>query len=164
MFYGPAVHVVGVRVSTDSTVQPDETTLRTPVAKDGSTVALVGTAVEVQFDRYLDPRTAIRKSYCLRSDTTPVGALDDCVQGIGTAPVYDPVRRTLTLYLGEKLSADKLYTLTVFEPRVFEPDAITVGIRAFDGAALAENFSISFRTEPAPDPAAELESIAPLED
>lgn len=158
-FDGPAPKVVAVRVSVDDAVDEDGVKVRSAVATDGSTVARVTTAVEVTFDRYLDPRTAIRQSYCLRSGAEPVALLEDCAEGLGTAPVYDPTTRTLTLYLSQPLAADKVYALTVFAPRPFQPDTGTLGIRAFDSAPLAANATFSFRTEATPAAAAELEAL-----
>lgn len=146
-FDGPSPKVVAVRVSVDDAVDEDGVKVRAPIALDGTSVARVTTAVEVAFDRYLDPRTAIRQSYCLRSDAEPVELLEDCINGLGTEPVYDPVMRTLTLYLSEPLATDKVYTLTVLAPRPFQPETGTLGIRAFDSAPLAKNATFSFRTE-----------------
>lgn len=133
---GPPLHVTGVIV----TQPPGETP--GPIAEDGSSVVLRGTSFAVQFDRYLDPRTAIRQAYCLRSDAAKVEGFEECIGGVSTAPRYDPVTRTMTIFLDEVLAQDTVFTLTLLSPR----NGADVGLKAFDGAFLQETIELTFRT------------------
>ncbi len=120
-----------------------------PITADGTTVVATGSAFFVHFDRFLDPRTAIRQAYCLRSETDPVESFEDCEQAVSTSPRYDPVTRTLSIYLDgneSELEPNTLYTLTLLAPR----DGTDIGLRAFDQAALLETRAFQFTTgEPA---------------
>lgn len=139
---GPAMHAV-VFVTT-----PDGE--RVQVAEDGSSVALVTAAIRVRFDRYLDPRSAIRQAYCLRSDQAEVVGFEDCTGGVTTLPSYDPATHTLTIFIAsraDKLEPDALYKLTLLSPRA----GTDVGFRAFDGAELEATQVFSFRTAADPD-------------
>lgn len=118
---------------------------RVEVAEDGSSVALTSAAIRVRFDRYLDPRSAIRQAYCLRSDQADVEGFEGCSAGVMTLPAYDPGGHTLTIYLAsreDKLEPDTVYKLTLLSPRA----GTDVGFRAFDGAELETTQVFSFRT------------------
>ncbi len=108
-------------------------------------------AIELRFDRYLDPRTAIRQSYCLSSDSVKPRSLDECSPAVATSPAYDPVDRALVLYLGAPLESATQYQLTLFAPPLDEDaDPLTVGLRAFDGVGLERNLTFTFTTAEAP--------------
>lgn len=151
---GPAPQVLGVAARPSELGAPDA------LAADGSSEVFSGSALYVRFDRYMDPRSMIRQSYCLQPDPAVVESFEDCVEGVFTAPAYDPVTRTLALYLDERLVAGNLYTFTVLAPR----DGTDVGMRAFDGVALVENFAVSFVVAADSDPPAEIERPAPAPD
>lgn len=105
---------------------------------------LTSTSISVTVDRYLDPRTPIRQAYCLRSDADggePASAFE-CVGALSTRPTYDPVSRTLRIYLDAPLTAETEYTLTVFAA----VDGVPFGLRALDGVPLDESFHVGFST------------------
>ncbi|NUP10077.1 MAG: hypothetical protein HOW73_28845 [Polyangiaceae bacterium] len=118
------------------------------LASDGSSVVFTGSAFVVRFDRYLDPRSAIRQAYCLQSDAAVVEGFEDCTAAISTSPIYDPVTRALTIYLDAPLTPEKVHTFTILSPR----DGTDVGFRAMDGAFLDVTQSFSFTTGPDTDP------------
>jgi hypothetical protein len=108
-------------------------------------------AIELRFDRYLDPRTAIRQSYCLSSDSVKPRGLDECSPAVTTSPAYDPVDRALVLYLGAPLESATQYQLTIFAPPINpDVDPLTVGLRAFDGIPLESTLTFIFTTAEAP--------------
>ncbi|MCA9627022.1 MAG: Ig-like domain-containing protein [Myxococcales bacterium] len=86
----------------------------------------LNTDIELRFDRFLDPSTAIRQSVLLYS-TTPDGA-------VFLEPEYDVVERVVRYRLFEdgRLEPSTLYT---FELVVASEDGAN-GFRAFDGAPL----------------------------
>jgi hypothetical protein len=108
-------------------------------------------AIELRFDRYLDPRTAIRQSYCLSSDSVKPRSLDECSSAVTTSPAYDPVDRALVLYLGAPLESATQYQLTLFAPPIDRDlDPLTVGLRAFDGVPLERTLTFTFTTAAEP--------------
>lgn len=116
--------------------------LRAALDAEGSVQAVTTTSITITFDRYLDPRTAIRQSFCFQSDLAEVASAEDCLEGISTTPFYDPVSRTLTLYLDKALSAETSYKLTVFAAR----DGIDFGFRSFDATPLEAPVAVTFST------------------
>jgi hypothetical protein len=142
-------------------VDADGARVRERIDEDPSVAATTTTSIVVAFDRYLDPRTAIRQSFCLQSDADappPVSA-EQCLSGITLTPTYDPVTRTVTLYLDEPLSATT-HTLTVFAPLL----GTSFGIRAFDSARLDSTVTFTFDTlEANPAGTEELEAPADLD-
>ena len=103
-------------------------------------------ALELRFDRYLDPSTTIRQSYCLSSDTTNPTSLGEC-NGVPTSPAYDPVSRALVIYLNEDLKSGTQYRLTLFSPPAdTTADPLTKGLRAFDGVPLERTLTFVFDT------------------
>ena len=135
----PPPHVVQVLVTTD--VDAEGSRVRSPLGDD-DVVAATTTSIGIVFDRYLDPRSTIRQSYCLHSDTAPVATLSECVQAISTVPTYDPVTRTVTLYLDEALAPDTSYSLVIFAAA----RNLDFGFRAFDDVALEETITFSLST------------------
>ncbi|MBM4364051.1 MAG: hypothetical protein FJ104_15330 [Deltaproteobacteria bacterium] len=121
--------------------------------------------IELRFDRFLLPRTAVRQSASLFS-----GSRDGRVF---LEPDYDPVDRALRLRLpeGDLLQPGLLYRLELTVPG---SDPASDGIRAFDGTPLEEGplpLDLSFVTataepalgnEPAPPAAPSCEDIAAL--
>ena len=149
----PPLHLVEIRATTGylpegclAGKRPNCTTpVRRAVAMDGSTVVHTTTSITVAFDRFLDPLTATRQSLCLRgSSLAPVTKLEDCGGQIFLDPSYDPVRREVTYRLppGTRLQPQTTHQLTVLAP----PLASKNGFRAFDGAALAGNVTVLFKT------------------
>ena len=152
----PPANVAQVLVTTG--VDADGKLVREVV--DGDIAAVSTTSVAVVFDRYLDPRTAIRQSFCLQSDadSAPRGP-EECLSAIALTPTYDPVSRTVRLYLAEPLGR-ATHTLTVFSPR----NAQDFGIRAFDGALLEATQTFTFDVLDENPPGTEpLESPADLD-
>ncbi|HTJ84527.1 MAG TPA: hypothetical protein VL400_22565 [Polyangiaceae bacterium] len=138
---------MALRVATS--LDADGTPVMSEAATDGESPALTTTRFEILFDRYLDPRTAIRQAVCIRSDTAPVAGFDSCAGGIFLRPTYDPVTRVVTYYQENdsvELAPDTVYAVTVLRPR----DGGDVGIRAFDGAALEASRTFLLRTAAAP--------------
>lgn len=116
--------------------------------------------VELRFDRFLLPSTAVRNSISFFT-----GAASNFVpadrSGPEIIPAYDPLERVVTFSLpGDvTLQPNTLYTVVI--PIASTDDA--VGFRAFDGAPLAgdEPLRLSFRTSDArevdpPEPPAEV--------
>lgn len=128
------------------------------IANDGSTVAFTGSAIRVELDRYLDPRSVIRQAYCLQSDLADIESFDQCSSGLTTSPAYDPVTRSITIYLSEHLAPETLYKLTLLSP---PEQGAGIGLRAIDGAPLDATRAVTFRTAPDTDPPAALEAPIP---
>ena len=109
------------------------------------------TPLELRFDRYLLPRTAIRQAIRLYSGSPNRTVLLE--------PSYDLVERVVTYVPGHPggLAPGLLYEVRITLPA---EDRDGYGFRAFDGAPLEEDGSVdlsfSFRTREAPaaDPAA----------
>jgi hypothetical protein len=134
-----------VLVSEDDAVADDATKVRVQL-RSNVRVWERG-AIELRFDRYLDPRTAIRQSYCLSSDTEKPVDLSECTAPVGTSPAYDPVDRALILYLDTPLANGTQYQLTLFAPPISaDVDPLTVGLRAFDGVPLENDLTFIFTT------------------
>jgi hypothetical protein len=114
----------------------------------------IDTPVELRFDRFLLPTSAVRQSityYTGLARTPPV--LDSRLPEL--IPSYDPFERVVrfTLPEGATLEPNTLYTVELFvagKPATPPRDvpAIGWGFRAFDGAPLDEQglLRISFRT------------------
>jgi hypothetical protein len=98
--------------------------------------------IRVQFDRFLSTETPNRQSFCVSNTTNP----DNCLTaGTGSGAVtlsveYDPVDRVVVLKPSKPLTPGK------FRVRVLAPKNAddTGGIRAFDGVAMAKEFSWEF--------------------
>lgn len=121
---------------------------RVAIAADGSSAVRVTTSFVLTFDRYLDPRSAIRQSVCLRSSTVAPDDPLTCEGGIFLRPSYDPVLRELTFFQQDdqpRLAPETLYRLTIFSPLT----AGAFGVQAFDGAPLSETTTLSFSTSAA---------------
>lgn len=130
-------------MSLDDTGRP----VREVLASDGSSVVLSSTSLVLHFDRYIDAGDAIRQAVCLRSSTDDVADPLSCQDGLFLRPSYDPVRRQLTFFQQDdqpRLKPDTLYQLTVFSPL----SGSSFGVRAFDGAPLAQKSIVRFRTSP----------------
>ena len=151
---GPAPQVLEVLAREAATAAPS------PLDRDGSSVVFSGSALSVRFDRYMDPRSMIRQSYCLQPDPAVVVGFEDCTQSVFTAPSYDPVTRTLSVYLDERLVAGNLYTLTLLAPR----EGLDVGFRAFDGVPYEANVAVSFTVAADVDPPEAVEGPAEAPD
>jgi hypothetical protein len=98
-------------------------------------------AIQISFDRYLLPTTAIRQSYAIADNTNKV------LPAEGFQTVYDPVARTITIagpqgpgvpWLTEGLE----YKLVLFVPPNNETDV--AGFRAIDRAPLDQNQKLTF--------------------
>lgn len=101
--------------------------------------------VRFRFDRYLRPSSVLRQSIYVT-----VGAIDPTTGespagGYFFEPRYDPYERTAVFALppGDRLSPDIRHTVRLRPP--VDP-ADPVGIRAFDGAPLADQLTYSFTT------------------
>jgi len=135
----------------------------------------IDTTIELRFDRYLLPSTAVRQSILFYSGR----ALNPPVSGVvpEITPAYDPLERVVryTLPSGATLKPNTLYTvefqvagpITVPARHVFYPPW---GFRAFDGAPLDEDGvrRISFRTgqsrrrAPEPEPVPTCDDVLAL--
>lgn len=125
---------------------------------EGSTRIPPNAALTLTFDRYMLPSTVIRQSVCLQPLTDVVQSYEDCAAAVFLEPRYEPTRREVSLALKSgQLAKNTTYRLTIFVPT---DDGITVGFRAFDGAALAANVSFELRTTDEDGPAS---STAPPE-
>jgi hypothetical protein len=107
--------------------------------------------LELRFDRFLLPSTAVRQSIAFFSGA-PSSVVPEDRFGPEIIPSYDPLERVVTFSLppGATLQPNTLYTVRI--PIASSDDAF--GFRAFDGAALAgeEPLHISFRTSNRVDP------------
>lgn len=110
----------------------------------------IDAAIELRFDRWLLPATAVRQSVLLYS-TTPDSA-------ILLQPEYDVVERVVAFRRpsGGSLERGILYTLEVVLPDAGDPESF--GFRSFDGAPLEPGpvpLTVTFRTataDPSPAP------------
>jgi len=107
--------------------------------------------IELRFDRYLDPSTAVRQAMAVYS-----GSEDNAVF---LEPEYDVVERVVRYrhFSGLTFTPGVLYTVELIVPSQDHPD----GFRAFDGAPIAEGeapLRFNFRTrenagpQPSPSP------------
>jgi hypothetical protein len=97
------------------------------------------TTLELRFDRYLLPETAVRQSISLFTGSEDLGVFSQ--------PEYDVVERVLVYRLpeGQKLEPGVRYSVALRIPE----EADDFGFRAFDGAPLGEGdvpFAFDFRT------------------
>jgi hypothetical protein len=154
----PPLHVIEVLASVG--LDADGFLVREPLDESGATEGVLPTSsLTVRFDRYLDPVTVSRQSFCLSGTTTAVADPTQCVEGrVFEQPLYDPIRRTVTLYsLGnDPLPLGTKHSLTMLAPPPEDGD-IVYGFRAFDGAPLEATFAIQFTTAGTEDPDAPFE-------
>ncbi len=145
----PPPSIVALRVSKDPSVDADGEKVR--VGLKASVEVWEKGAIELQFDRYLDPRTATRASFCLSTDTSKPKVRAECVQPVDVAPAYDPVTRTIVLYLKDALESDTQYQLTLFKPTEGDEETEAApGLRAFDGVPFARTLTFQFDTAMGP--------------
>ena len=114
------------------------------------------TALELRFDRYLLPATAVRQSIAIYTGSEDLGVF--------AQPEYDLVERVLVYRLpsGARLEPGVRYTVELLSPK--EEDDF--GFRAFDRAPLAEAgvpLTFDFRTRKAPT-APPAPTLPPFED
>jgi hypothetical protein len=102
-------------------------------------------SIRVQFDRFLAPDSVTRQTICVTPESVGAGVQPGRCLG-GMSPEYDPVDR-VAVWLYGYLSPDTRYNVRIARP-VDEHDA--TGIRAFDGAPMAEDFTFAFRTAAGP--------------
>lgn len=154
----PPLHVIEVLATVG--VDGDGNPVREVLEPNGSTEGVLATSsLTIRFDRFLDPVTVSRQSFCLSGDTRAVADPSQCVNGrVFAQPVYDPVRRTVTVYSleNEPLPLGTKLNLTLLAPPAEEGD-IAYGFKAFDGAPLEETFSILFTTAGTEEPDAPFE-------
>ena len=143
----PPVHVIEVLASTG--VDADGKPVKVALAGDGSTTGVLPTSsLVIRFDRFLEPVSVSRQSFCVSGTTTAVNDPAGCVEGRAfEQPVYDPVHRTATLYLpaGQTLPLATKHTVTMLAPPA-EPGDLDFGFRAFDGAPLEATTAFQFTT------------------
>ncbi len=123
--------------------------VRVPLTEDGITDEVTtSTSLRLTFNRFLLPHKVIRQSLCLRPSTEPVQELSDCTEPNQpfTEPEYRPASRQVIYRLpaGERLHADTLYRITVYQT----VDQTKSGFFAFDGATLLRSYTFDFRTQP----------------
>jgi len=154
----PPLHVTEVLASVG--LDADGFPVREPLEANGATEGVLPTSsLTVRFDRYLDPVTVSRQSFCLSGTTTAVADPTQCVEGrVFEQPLYDPIRRTVTLYslANDPLPLGTKHSLTMLAPPPEDGDLV-YGFRAFDGAPLEETFAIQFTTAGSDDPDAPFE-------
>jgi hypothetical protein len=116
--------------------------------------------LELRFDRFLLPSTAVRQSIAFFSGAAGNVVPEDRF-GPEIIPSYDPLERVVTFSLppGATLQPNTLYTVRM--PVASGEEAF--GFRAFDGAALAgtEPRQISFRTSNAVGATPSVRPLAP---
>lgn len=107
------------------------------------------TTIELRFDRYLLPSTAVRQSIAIYSGSEEVSLFSQ--------PVYDVVERVVIFRPLGELAPGARYTVELRQPK--EDDDF--GFRAFDQAPIAEGdvpLSFDFRTKKTPPSAAEVDA------
>ena len=121
---------------------------------------ILGDAIEIAFDRYLDPATATRQSFAVLDGAgalTPTPQVD-----------YDPETRTVRITAASDpwLQLDQPHTLIIGIPREGE---ILGGVRGLDGGTLTpeQNLRVAFmvragRPRPQAPPVSFCEHIQPL--
>lgn len=119
--------------------------IATSFDRTGGTVA-VDDAIQISFDRYLLPSTALRQGFALGDNTNKVLPPD------GVQTIYDPVARTITITgprgLGTPWLTEGLeYKLLLFVPPNDETDQ--AGFRAIDRAPLDRTYTYVFTAGPA---------------
>lgn len=129
--HGPDLHVV-------ATYPRDGQGLDCDAGATGCGVPL-NTDIELRFDRYLSPSSAIRQSLFVYSGTKS--------NFVFLEPKYDVVERVVDYRLaaGTSLEPGLVYTVELLSPG----DAAAYGFRAFDGAPLAPGpvpLTFAFRT------------------
>ena len=97
-------------------------------------------AIELRFDRYLLPKSAVRQSILLSTGNVPF----DCHQAPCLQPVYDVVERVVSFRLAEGalLAPGLLYHVELTSP--LDGDD-TRGFRAFDGAPLSTTNAVPLK-------------------
>jgi hypothetical protein len=151
-------------VTASTGLDGDGNPVREALAVDGSTTGVLPTSsLTIRFDRFLDPISVARQSLCVAGSTTEVNDATQCIEGRAfEQPVYDPVHRTVTLYLpeGQSLPLATKHTITLLAPPA-EAGDLDFGFRAFDGAPLDATTAIQFTTVDAdPDGPVERPSTA----
>jgi hypothetical protein len=106
----------------------------------------INTSIELRFDRFLLPTTAIRQSLAIYVGDDPSNLVPPPGQFAQLTPRYDLVERVVSYELpsGTLLRSNTLYTVALSVPT---PDE-DFGFRAFDGAELDPDtpLSVSFLT------------------
>jgi len=106
----------------------------------------LSSSFELQFDRFLWPKTVTRQAICLAPSTVEITKFEDCAEPGQpfTQPEYDPATRRVTYRLarGERLAPATQYRLTVFANATTE----SAGFLAFDGAPLGRSYTFDFVT------------------
>lgn len=131
---------------------PDVHVLQT-IPKNGATEVPTGQSIRVQFDRFLGADVATRQSIniqgCSQSAVEAgTGGFVPCA--VLSAAEYDPVQRVavwkpqaMPPTQTTSLLANTRYTVQILAPT---DEGDSNGIRAFDGAPLAETYTFSFTT------------------
>ena len=130
-------------------IDADGFPVRERLEDSGATEGVLPTSsLTVRFDRYLDPVTVSRQSFCLSGTTTAVADPTQCVEGrVFEQPLYDPVRRTVTLY---SLGNDPLPLGTKHSLTMLAPPPETGPGTASPAMAAVERRSPSISPPPAP--------------
>ncbi|MCA9623465.1 MAG: hypothetical protein KC731_30800 [Myxococcales bacterium] len=142
----PAVRIIGadVTVGYDAAGTPQREALTEGSIVDG---AVTSASVRLFFSRFLLPSRVLRQSICLHPATSEVASIQDCAEPFQPfqSPQYSPVDRNVTFRLppGQRLAADTLYRLTVFQTESVEDP----GFFAFDEAPLDRAYVFEFRTQ-----------------
>lgn len=128
---GPALHLVASYPSDGEGLDCDPSSSGCGVPVDAP--------IELRFDRYLDPSTAIRQAVLVYSGSQS--------NAVFLEPEYDMVERVVRYrhFSGLTFQPGVLYTVELYVPSADHPD----GFRAFDGAPIAEGgapLGFSFRT------------------
>lgn len=159
----PLPQLLAVRATT---ALADGQPQRTPLDPGGSTEVLSTASIILKFDRFLLPSTATRQSVCLWSDlSVDVRTVEDCQNVSGEVrvflePTYNPVDREVILRRRPdqpRLAPGVRYRLAVLAP--MGPDD-PYGVRAFDGAPLAQTVQLEF-TVAAEDPPGAADELPP---
>jgi len=127
------------------------------IPENGAKDVPLGQSIRVQFDRFLAPNVGVRQSICI-SNAGPVAVEAGIQCNAFSEATYDPVQR-VAVWKPESQSAAQTtpmlpntrYTVQIVAPK----SATELGIRAFDGAPLAETYTFSFTTGDETVPSAE---------
>ncbi len=146
----PPVNVTGIQAATQIQVTADRTGKHAalvfgPVDMAGGSNVAPTTSFRVQFDRLLDPNSAIRASFCLEPILRPVPNANVCQAGIFLEPSYDPVQHQVILrQTSGNLVPETRYQLTIYG------SASDTRIQSYDGVALTVPVAVEVGVLPFP--------------
>lgn len=151
--HGPDITLTGVRA-----IFPEGATAElTSEAVD----VPVGSTLAIAFDRFVHPTGVSRQSLCLQASLLTPETIEECTPLVPLEPQYFPSHREIRVALPENLPRSGILQLTVLPPH---DDSPLFGVRAFDGAPLAEPGVVRFRVVDAPGPPNDADGAPPEPD